>query len=488
MRGDERRRKSERIYVGAFEVYREYGPDGAVTLERETLNVFDDKHRLALVETRTAGTDRGPGELIRYQLANHLDSSVLELDQDAQVISYEEYYPYGSTSYQAVARQTEAPKRYRYTGKERDEENGLYYHGARYYSPWLGRWTSCDPNGFVNGVNFYVYVRGRPTAANDPTGRWLNIVIGAIAGFLVGGGVELGRQLIKGEKVDWGRVGAAAVGGAVGGAIAGATFGLGLAAEALGAGVGAAVGGATTRLITGEKQTVGSVAQDFAIGVLTFGLLKGATAGVGAIRSAASRSLAAGGEGGSEAAASRISAILREGGPTGGGKATAAAEVDVPAYEGRSPVLRARSGSGTPDPSLQDVPHSPVPQDPALTTSKVLNAPGEHAGSRATDAEIKILNEVQKGLPPDAKGTVRLGSTKPLCPSCTTAVFEFQGNNPGVKVEVFAPSRPVPTIPTGPPVGAGAPAAGVGSRGSAIFRDQSSPPDQQQEGITIFRW
>lgn len=36
-------------------------------------------------------------------------------------------------------------KRYRYTGKERDEESGLYYHGARYYIPWLARWVSTEP-------------------------------------------------------------------------------------------------------------------------------------------------------------------------------------------------------------------------------------------------------------------------------------------------------------------------------------------------------
>jgi RHS repeat-associated protein len=162
--------KSERFYLDAFEVYREYGPDGAVRIERETLHVFDDKHRLALVETRTAGTERGPDELIRYQLANQLDSSVLELDQHAQVISYEEYYPYGSTSYQAVRASVETPKRYRYTGKERDTQSGLYYHGARYYAPWLGRWMSCDPAGLADGTNVYAYVRDNPVRRIDPTG------------------------------------------------------------------------------------------------------------------------------------------------------------------------------------------------------------------------------------------------------------------------------------------------------------------------------
>jgi RHS repeat-associated protein len=157
--------------LGAFELFREYAPDGTLTLERETLHVFDDRHRLALVETRTAGTDDGPPELIRYQLANHLDSSVLELDQSAQVISYEEYFPYGSPAYQAVRAGIEAPKRYRYTGKERDTETGLYYHGARYYIPWVGRWASCDPAGLVDGPNLYAYARGNPISYRDPTGR-----------------------------------------------------------------------------------------------------------------------------------------------------------------------------------------------------------------------------------------------------------------------------------------------------------------------------
>ena len=162
---------AERIYLGAFEIYREYGPNGTVTMERETLHVFDDRHRVALVETRTAGTDAGPARLTRYQLANHLDSAVLELDQHAQVISYEEYYPYGATSYQAVRAGTETPKRYRFTGKERDIETGLYYHGARYYIPWLARWSSCDPAGLTDGTNLYAYVRDNPVRMADPNGR-----------------------------------------------------------------------------------------------------------------------------------------------------------------------------------------------------------------------------------------------------------------------------------------------------------------------------
>ena len=66
--------------------------------------------------------------------------------------------------------QTDLPKRYRYTGKERDEENDLYYHGARYYAPWLGRWTSCDPAGIADGTGFLPYADANPVRLIDPGG------------------------------------------------------------------------------------------------------------------------------------------------------------------------------------------------------------------------------------------------------------------------------------------------------------------------------
>jgi hypothetical protein len=46
-------RMKERIYLGGFEVYREYnGESSTPTLERETLHIMDDKRRIALVETK----------------------------------------------------------------------------------------------------------------------------------------------------------------------------------------------------------------------------------------------------------------------------------------------------------------------------------------------------------------------------------------------------------------------------------------------------
>jgi RHS repeat-associated protein len=168
-------RKNERIYLGGFEVYREFNRNGNdIKLERETLHIMDDKQRIALVETKTITNpdDESPAQLIRFQFGNHLGSATLELDDKANVISYEEYYPYGSTSYQAVDKSIKAAsKRYQYTGMERDEETGFAYHGARYYAPWLGRWCSADPAGLVDGVNVYLYSKNNPILYSDRVGK-----------------------------------------------------------------------------------------------------------------------------------------------------------------------------------------------------------------------------------------------------------------------------------------------------------------------------
>jgi len=104
-------------------------------------------------------------------LGNHLGSAALEVDESGAVISYEEYHPYGTTAYWSASSAVEVSrKRYRYTGKEKDEETGLYYHGARYYAPWLGRWTAADPLGMADGTNLCWYASGNPVIMIDPAG------------------------------------------------------------------------------------------------------------------------------------------------------------------------------------------------------------------------------------------------------------------------------------------------------------------------------
>jgi RHS repeat-associated protein len=162
----------ERLYIGPFERFRRYH-SATVVLERKTFHVMDDARRLAMVDTPTdTPAASAETQLIRYQYANHLGSACVEADDAAKVISYEEYYPFGSTSYQGVDQTREVPaKRYRYTAKERDEESGLEYHGARYCAPWLARWTQPDPAGLAGGANRYCYASNNPVRLADPDGR-----------------------------------------------------------------------------------------------------------------------------------------------------------------------------------------------------------------------------------------------------------------------------------------------------------------------------
>ncbi|MBC6418630.1 MAG: hypothetical protein GDA44_07460, partial [Prochloron sp. SP5CPC1] len=159
----------EVIYLGGVEIrLSRQGED--VTEERHCLRVMDDTTCIAVRNKWTEGElPKGVSNpQMRYQLDNHLGSATMEVDAAGQLISYEEYFPYGGTAFVAGRSLAEVKlKQYRYSGKERDASTGLYYYGARYYAPWLGRWLSCDPAGTVDGLNLYEFVGGNPVSHVD---------------------------------------------------------------------------------------------------------------------------------------------------------------------------------------------------------------------------------------------------------------------------------------------------------------------------------
>lgn len=124
-------------------------------------------------ESRTIGTVDSPAQHWRYIFSNHLQSATLELEQNADIISYEEYYPFGGTSYYASNASINAvAKRYKYSGKEKDEETGLYYFGARYQAPWLCRFISVDPKAieYIHQSSF-VFADNNPVMLIDVNGE-----------------------------------------------------------------------------------------------------------------------------------------------------------------------------------------------------------------------------------------------------------------------------------------------------------------------------
>ncbi|MDQ1033660.1 RHS repeat-associated protein [Streptomyces sp. V3I8] len=146
---------------GIFEHRRWSGPQPGTN---NHIHVTDELQRAVLVRVGAAHPDdRGPATA--FHLADHLGSSTTVVDGTGAFVNREEYTPYGETSFGGYAR-----KRYRFTGRERDEESGLGHHQARFYAPWLARWTSCDPLTSPHGASSYGYVSNNPTGLVDPNG------------------------------------------------------------------------------------------------------------------------------------------------------------------------------------------------------------------------------------------------------------------------------------------------------------------------------
>lgn len=83
---------------------------------------------------------------------------------------------------------------WRFSGQYHDEETGLHYNRARYYSPSLGRYISRDPLEFAAGLNFYVYADNDPVDGVDTLG--LDGLSGWMKAIAVGALVVVGAALV----------------------------------------------------------------------------------------------------------------------------------------------------------------------------------------------------------------------------------------------------------------------------------------------------
>jgi RHS repeat-associated protein len=185
------------IYIDdAFEHQRNV--TAAKNVENNSLHVMDNQKRIALVRVGDAlPGDGAPDKKIKYQMGDHLGSSNVVVDDAGALISREEYLPYGETSFGSFAR-----KRYRFTGKERDDESGLYYHGARYYAPWLAKWISADPEGPADGINLFSYARNNPLRFTDPSGRMSTAEAAAYVAKMKARGLQLPSE----QPGSWAKV------------------------------------------------------------------------------------------------------------------------------------------------------------------------------------------------------------------------------------------------------------------------------------------
>ena len=105
-----------------------------------------------------------------YYHSDHLGSTSYITDQQANVTQYDAYLPYGELLVDEHSSSADLP--YKFNGKERDEETGLYYYGARYMNPVTSMWYGVDPlmEKYPN-VSAFVYCMGNPVKLMDSDGE-----------------------------------------------------------------------------------------------------------------------------------------------------------------------------------------------------------------------------------------------------------------------------------------------------------------------------
>lgn len=102
---------------------------------------------------------------VRYYQQDALGSVIALTDDTGAVKTQYSYDSFGAVSISGEA----SNNPFQYTGRENDN-TGLYYYRARYYSPELQRYVSEDPIRLRGGINFYRYVGNSPVNYIDPLG------------------------------------------------------------------------------------------------------------------------------------------------------------------------------------------------------------------------------------------------------------------------------------------------------------------------------
>ncbi|MEL7079104.1 MAG: RHS repeat-associated core domain-containing protein [Cyanobacteria bacterium J06582_2] len=111
--------------------------------------------------------ENADGEVL-WALTDHQNSVRVVLDNDGNIVNQIDYDSFGQITSQT---DVSVDFRFSYTGREFNEETGLYYNRARYYDPNAGRFISEDPISFAAGdSNIYRYVGNNPLFYLDPSG------------------------------------------------------------------------------------------------------------------------------------------------------------------------------------------------------------------------------------------------------------------------------------------------------------------------------
>jgi RHS repeat-associated protein len=112
----------------------------------------------------------GSNDKLYYFHANHLGSGVLITDGSGDTYQMLAYAPFGEGLIN-VRYGNDYDEPYKFSGKIKDEESGLMYFEARYYSSDLGIFPTTDPHWYnYPNLSPYAYCANNPIRYIDPTG------------------------------------------------------------------------------------------------------------------------------------------------------------------------------------------------------------------------------------------------------------------------------------------------------------------------------
>jgi len=170
-------RRYQKIVSGVTTTYYYY--DDQLIQENTSTGATREHIYLDLLDFRVATIYSGGTYYYHLDILN----SVIGLSNAAgSVFERYEYDSYGNVqlydgSYTPISNST-VDNHFYFTGKELDNESGLYYMRARHYHPGLGRFIQRDPLGFFDGPNIYQYVASNPINNYDPDGMKSCVSIG----------------------------------------------------------------------------------------------------------------------------------------------------------------------------------------------------------------------------------------------------------------------------------------------------------------------
>jgi RHS repeat-associated protein len=115
---------------------------------------------------------------VSYVTQDYLGSTRVVTGRGQEVKGRYDFMPFGEEVSAGRTGYGGGGVRQKFTQKERDEETGLDFFGARYYSPTAGRFSTCDPAAIDHAHvanpqrwNLYVFVINSPVTLYDPDGK-----------------------------------------------------------------------------------------------------------------------------------------------------------------------------------------------------------------------------------------------------------------------------------------------------------------------------